>query len=182
MLRRSFQAIPQARRDCDRFLPPAGVKMRGLRCAAQTAHFLVKLGEFAHFAVGRFEFSQRPQAASGKKQRVARQALPRHIRAGDDQQPVFAAIQARVVRNERLVKLHLLDDRMAAFCNLNPLAVVHLRLDVEIALRDLRQRRQCVQDGDGLGRAQDALDFAADGLPKLLKQGVFEFNHAVFRA
>jgi hypothetical protein len=69
--------------------------------------------------------------------------FPRHVRAGDEQEPLLAAIQKDVVGDELLLQ-HLLQNRMAAVLDAQHRLLVHDRRAVAVLERRQSQRRQHV--------------------------------------
>ena len=97
-----------------------------------------------------------------------------HVRAGDDEAAVGGAVEGGIVWHEQAALEHLLDHRMTAFHNGQLVAVVHNGAAVVVLGRHLRQRRQHIQLGDGIGRPLDAVQLGADGLQQLSKKAVFQ--------
>ena len=102
-----------------------------------------------------------------------------HIRAGDDEAAVGGAVELRIVGHEEAPLQHLLYHRVAALGDGQLVAVVHHGAAVVVLCRHLRQRRQHIQLGHGVGRPLDAVELTADLFQQLSKEPVLQCDKAL---
>ena len=105
-----------------------------------------------------------------------------HVGAGDDETAVFSAIQGGIVRHEETALEHLFDHRVTALDDAEFVALVHDRAAVVVLGGDLRQCRQNVQLGDGVGGSLDAVELTADGAEQFGEELVFQRDEPLVRA
>ena len=106
----------------------------------------------------------------------------RHIRAGDDGDAVFAAVEDGVIRDEQAVRQHLFHDRMAAVPDLDAVGEVHHRAGVIVVTGHIRQRAQHVQHRDCLRGFLHAMNLGGNLVPHLGKDLVFQRRQPLLRA
>ena len=74
----------------------------------------------------------------------------RHIRAGDDSNAVFPAVEQSVVRDEQTVGQHFLNNRVTAVLDVNAVGKIHHRTNIVVITCHISQSAQNVKRCDSL--------------------------------
>ena len=98
----------------------------------------------------------------------------RHVGAGDDQAAVGGAVEGGIVGHEHTALEHLLHHRVTSLGDGQHIAVVHHGAAVVVFRCNLRQRRQHIQLGNGVGGALDTVQLGTDALQKFVKQAALQ--------
>ena len=97
-----------------------------------------------------------------------------HVGAGDDEHAVFALVERCVVGHEQAALEHLLDDRVAAFGNVEHVAVVDGRLGIVVLHGGFGKGGEHIELGDGRGRALQPQDLRGNRAEQVGKQLVLQ--------
>ena len=98
----------------------------------------------------------------------------RHVGAGDDKAAVGGAVEGGIVGHEHAALEHLLHHGVTSLGDGQHIAVVHHGAAVVVFRSDLRQRRQYIQLGNGIGGALDTIQLGTDAFQQFVKQAAFQ--------
>ena len=100
-----------------------------------------------------------------------------HVRAGEQNGAVFAAVHFGIIGHKQAALQHLLNHRVAALFNHQHIAVVHLWLYVIVVAGHLRQGRVHVQLRHSHGGGLNAHQLIRHGAEQLVKQLPLQGEH-----
>src|SRR6185369_11495234 len=101
-------------------------------------------------------------------------AFPRHFGSGEYHQSIALTVKSRVVGYERQITAELLDDRVAAFQNMDRAALVDKWFDVAMQCGSLGQAGEDVEQRDGLGHRLKPRHLLCQAASQFLEQLLFK--------
>ena len=104
-----------------------------------------------------------------------------HIRAGDDSNAVFLAVEQGVVRDEQTVGQHFLNNRVTAVLDINTVGKIHHRTNIVVITRHISQSAQNVKRCDSLRGFLHAVDLSGNLVAYRNEYLVLESGQAFLR-